>query len=197
MRTSDTLAKIAPALVKAAAEIEGAAKSANNTHFRSKYATLESVIDATKEALAKHDLCVVQAPGHMEGNLLTMTTRLIHTSGEWIEAEYQIPLVKCDPQASGSAITYARRYALMALLNVPAVDDDGEAAMDRKPTPPADKLTPEQVKDLADLIKSSGTKPDVVLKYYGVDAINDIPRTAFDTLKAKLSGRVPQQRKAA
>lgn len=189
MKTSDTLAKIAPAMVAASAEIEGAAKSANNSHFKSKYATLESVIDATRDALAKNELCVIQAPGVMTGNLLTMTTRLMHSSGEWIEAEYQIPLAKADPQASGSAITYARRYALMALLNVPAVDDDAEAAQGRG-NQAQGVITEAQAKELEKLIETAQVKPDVVLASVGVKTLAQIPSGEFASVKAKLQARI-------
>lgn len=133
MKTSESIAKIAPALVAASGKIAGAAKAGNNTHFKSRYATLESVIEATRAILSENELCVLQGPETMEGNLLTITTRLLHSSGEWIETAYQMPVIKADPQASGSATTYGRRYALMAMLNVPALDDDGEAAMGRSP----------------------------------------------------------------
>jgi hypothetical protein len=71
----------------------------------------------------------------MDGNCITLTTRLVHESGEWIETNFSLPAGKMDPQAAGSAITYARRYSLMAMLNMPAVDDDGEASMPRSTKP--------------------------------------------------------------
>lgn len=131
MKSSDTTAKISPALVKAINAIEGVKKGQDNPFFKSKYATLEAVIEAAHEHLAANDLAVMQGPGPMQGNALTVTTRLVHTSGEWIETDFTIPLAKQDPQAAGSAVTYARRYSLMAMLNMPAVDDDGESAMNR------------------------------------------------------------------
>jgi hypothetical protein len=141
MRTSDAIDKIAPALVKAQSAFEGAAKSSANPHFRSKYADLAAVVDATKEALSTNGLAVVQALGAVTDGKLAITTTLLHSSGQWLAADLQIPVQKLDPQGFGSASTYGRRYALMALLGVPAVDDDGEAAMERgkpeKPQPAA------------------------------------------------------------
>ena len=135
MRNSESLASISPALVKAINAIEGVKKGAANPFFKSKYANLESVIEAAHDALAANGLAVMQGPGPMDGNCITLTTRLIHTSGEWIETDFSLPAGKMDPQAAGSAITYARRYALMAMLNMPALDDDGEASMPRTTKP--------------------------------------------------------------
>ncbi len=131
MRSSDSLAKLAPALVKAVNSVEGARKSSTNPHFRSSYANLEAVIDAAHDALSSNGLAVIQGPGPLDGTALTLTTRIIHESGEWIESDFSLPMAKQDPQAAGSAVTYARRYSLMAMLNMPAVDDDGEGAMQR------------------------------------------------------------------
>jgi hypothetical protein len=131
MRSSESLSNISPALVKAINAIEGVKKGADNPFFKSKYANLESVIAAAHDALEANGLAVMQGPGPMDGNCITLTTRLIHESGEWVETDFSLPAGKMDPQAAGSAITYARRYSLMAMLNMPAVDDDGEAAMPR------------------------------------------------------------------
>jgi hypothetical protein len=138
MQSSESLANLSPALVLALGEIEGAAKSAVNPHFRSKYANLETVVDASRPILAKHGLAAMQGAGRMtERGCLTVTTRIIHTSGEWIESDFEIPLAKQDPQAALAALTYARRGSLMSILGMPAVDDDGESAMGRGTAAPA------------------------------------------------------------
>lgn len=133
MNRSDTLTKIAPALVKALAKIEGVAKTKANPGFKgAKYATLESVIDASKEHLTECGLTVLQLPGPLVDGVLTLETVILHESGEFISGDFGIALGKQDPQGVGSAISYARRYALMAALNMPAVDDDAEAAHGRQ-----------------------------------------------------------------
>jgi len=137
MKQSPTLGMIAPALVKALAAIKGATKDRQNPHFKNDYATLESVIEASRDALATNDLCAIQGPGAFVDGKLTLTTRLLHSSGEWIESTFHMPLAKTDPQGTGSALTYARRYALMAALNVSPVDDDAEAASGRPEAPQA------------------------------------------------------------
>jgi len=131
MNRSETLTKIAPALVKALGQIEGAAKSANNPHFRKNYADLTSVIDASKTILHSHGITLIQLPGPVVDGNLTLETILLHESGEFIGGEGALPIGKQDPQGAGSALTYLRRYSQMAALNMPAVDDDGEAAHGR------------------------------------------------------------------
>ncbi len=140
MNRSDTLGKIAPALVATIAQIGGAKKGKTNPQFKTQYADLGSVIAASKEILAENGLALLQFPTDCAGGILHLETIFVHESGEWIGAEMGIALGKIDPQGVGSAITYARRYAQMSALNMPAVDDDGEAAMGRKtainPSPP-------------------------------------------------------------
>lgn len=125
------LDKIAPAFVAAQAEIGGVAKDSKNPAFRSNYASLEAVIDAAKPILIKHQLAFLQMPGALTEHGLSVTTMLLHESGQHISSTLTVPLSKRDPQGAGSAITYACRYSLMAMLGMPPVDDDGEAAMDR------------------------------------------------------------------
>jgi hypothetical protein len=129
MRTSDSLAKIAPALTAALAEIGNASKDSKNPHFKSTYASLASVIDATKDTLAAHGMTVIQAPGWSEGRV-TVTTRILHSSGEWIESVAEAPIPKPDPQGVGSTVSYLRRYSLSALCFITQadLDDDGNAA---------------------------------------------------------------------
>jgi len=148
MNHSETLTKIAPALVAALGKIEGAAKKKTNPGFKSKYADLETVIDASRDILTEHGLTVMQFPGACSGGVLNLETVIMHESGEWVSAEMGIALGKTDPQGVGSAVSYARRYALMAALNMPAVDDDGEASMGRArqdPTPSALDVAKQQL----------------------------------------------------
>jgi hypothetical protein len=131
MKTSESQANIAGALVDALSEMTGAAKDSKNPHFKNSYASLESVIDAARPVLAAHGLAFMQGLGEYVNGAMTVSTRIIHKSGEWIESDFQMPVAKADPQGTASASTYARRYALMSILGLPAVDDDGEAAMPR------------------------------------------------------------------
>lgn len=127
MRKSDSIAKLAPALVAAQAEVENATKNANNPHFRSQYADLAEIIRTVKPVFTSHGLAIMQMPGLEEGHA-TVETMLVHESGEWITGMAGAPLAKSDPQGVGSAITYLRRYSLAALAGIAQEDDDGNAA---------------------------------------------------------------------
>jgi hypothetical protein len=115
-------------LVRAFAEIEGAAKDKVNPAFKSKYADIASVIDAIKPVLARHNFAFYQRPQPSQDGVL-IQTMLRHASGEEIDmGTLYVPANKKDAQGFGSALTYARRYALMTAFGVPAEDDDGNAA---------------------------------------------------------------------
>ena len=133
VRMSPTIGKLADALAKAQAEMEGAAKDAVNPHFRSKYADLASVRDACRP-LAKHGIAHLQ-PTRADGPHVTVTTLLIHSSGEWIAEDLTLTAGQNTPQSVGSAITYGRRYGLAAMVGIAPEDDDGEAAEPRNATP--------------------------------------------------------------
>lgn len=118
------------ALSKAQSEIEGAKKDSENPHFRSKYADLASAWDACRGPLTKHGLSVWQHVKHGgDGNAYLVTT-IHHTSGESLSDD-GVPLLlsKQDMQGLGSALTYARRYGLMAAVGIAPEDDDGNAAV--------------------------------------------------------------------
>lgn len=127
MNKSDGIADLAAALVKAHAEINGVVKSATNPFFKSKYATLDNVVDAVKPPLLKHGIVVVQGVQDAESGV-AVETMLLHSSGQWISSTLRLPASKEDAQGYGSAISYGRRYGLMAICGVPAEDDDGNAA---------------------------------------------------------------------
>jgi len=139
LNRSESLKEIAPALVKAQGEIKAALKDSTNPHFRSKYADLSSVVEAVKSPLLKNGISFLQGIHDAEGGV-AVETMLLHTSGEWISSTLRIPASKQDAQGFGSAITYGRRYGLMAICGVPAEDDDGNAASEavKKEEPKAD-----------------------------------------------------------
>jgi len=128
MKQSESIKELATALCLAQAEMGGAVKDSKNPFFKSSYADLTSVIKVVKEPFANHGLSFIQLPVANE-NYVGVTTMLLHKSGEWLQSEYMLPITKRDPQAAGSAITYARRYALQSLCGIPAVDDDAESSM--------------------------------------------------------------------
>lgn len=138
MEQSESLDKLGVALAKAQDEMAGAKKDSANPFFKSKYADLTSVWQACKDALHDNGLSVIQAPISEEGRI-GVSTMLLHSSGQFVKDRFTLGVKKeNDPQADGSSITYARRYALAAFVGVCPVDDDAENAMQRKKKKTAD-----------------------------------------------------------
>jgi hypothetical protein len=139
MRTSDEINAVAAAMAKAQAAMGPAIKGTKNPHFRSTYADLSSVVEAIRGPLTEHGLCWTQAPAvDVQAGLVHVTTRIIHTSGQWVECTLSArpgrsgSSADLSPQAVGSATTYLRRYGLQALCGLATDDDDGEAAQGRQ-----------------------------------------------------------------
>lgn len=140
---------IALALLKAQSEMSNPVKGSNNPYFKSKYADLNSVREATIPVLNAHGIVVLQPMVNIDGRNF-VNTILLHESGETIESFTEIIYTKTnDAQAQGSGITYARRYGLQSLVCVGADDDDGNAASnpqkktDKKPEPTPPPISPE------------------------------------------------------
>ena len=149
MKQSDSIAKLATAMCAAQAQMGGAVKDSANPFFKSKYADLTSVVKAIKEPFSQNGLSYIQMPYHSADGV-GVTTRLMHSSGEWLESEFVLPLVKRDPQSAGAALSYARRYVLQSMAGIPSADDDAESAMVRQITTPA--YTPAQKDEFLALI---------------------------------------------
>lgn len=136
------ISNLAKAFVAAWGEIPAVVeKDASNPHFGNDYATLEAVEKLVKPILAKHNLAFLQTPGTIEGDKIEIIGLLIHESGERIELRMHMPAGKLTAQAAGSAVTYARRYQLMAVFGLAPTDDDGEAASAPAPAPKKAKKT--------------------------------------------------------
>ena len=129
MEQSESIAALAAALAIAQLEIGGAVKGKSNPAFKSKYADLSSVWDAWQAVGPAQGLAVIQMPGAYVNNCATVTTIIAHKSGEWMRETLSIPVSKQDAQGYGSALTYARRYALAAFVGIAPEDDDGNAAV--------------------------------------------------------------------
>lgn len=132
MNKSNTLSALAKAMILFQVKVESIKKDASNPFFKSKYASLSNILDAIKEPLIESGLTVMQFPTGDYG----LSTLIVHESGEYLRSEYSMKPVKDDPQGRGSAITYARRYALAAALclNIDE-DDDGNLATHGKSHP--------------------------------------------------------------
>lgn len=132
MNKSDSIAKLAAAMVKAQTQVGIAIKNAVNPHLKNRYADLGAVWDAIAPAMKEYGLAAVQMPAPSDDGRLHLETMLLHESGEWMSSIMVMPLAKQDPQGYGAALTYARRYALAALMGVTQDDDDGERAVARR-----------------------------------------------------------------
>ena len=131
---SQDITKLAKALLNVQRQLLPAARDATNPFTKSKYATLNSVMAASRDALLDNGIWLCQCPVPVEApGAIGLMTKLTHTeSGQWQSSLTVVPLPRADPQGMGSAITYARRYALTAMLGLVTEDDDGEAASLRK-----------------------------------------------------------------
>lgn len=138
MKHSESIKQIAAALAAFQSEVKDPSRNGENPHFKSKYVQLDGLLAAVRPILANHGLSLMQSTGG-DGVNISVSTLIMHTSGEWIETE---PLVlkaqQATPQGAGSACTYGRRFSLSAALGVAwDDDDDGNAASAPKPEPKA------------------------------------------------------------
>ena len=192
MNRSDTIGALAKALAKVQGEIKSAAKDATNPFFKSNYADLPSVVKACKVALAANDIAYIQTTDFLEQETW-LETILAHSSGEWVSGRYPVRPVKNDPQGMGSAITYARRYALASMVGVVAEneDDDAEAAQGRTAQSSAihGSKTMQQDEDIAAGVKNWCDEQKAFLKncetVAEVQEWEEIRKDALDRLKRK------------
>lgn len=171
MNASPTLGALATALAKAQAEMPHAPKSSKNTHLKNEYADLPTVIETVRPVLNRHGISVLQRAVDSPPGTVAISTTLLHDSGEWIADEgIVIPFAEQRgvnlAQSAGSALTYARRYGLAAIVSLAQGDDDGrdagapqEAA--QQPTP----LTKKQAADLRALAIEAGADEAYADKY--------------------------------
>ena len=207
MNSSEKINELATALCKAQAAMGGAVKDSANPFFKSSYADLTSVIKAIKQPFSDNDLSYTQFPVSDE-NGIGVVTRLMHNSGQWMELGYTLPIVKRDPQAAGSAITYARRYALQSMAGIPTADDDAESAVIRgdhkKAINVIDKaainnvidkaainnvIDDAQLSTLTDLLDSTGADVKRFCEHYGIASTKDLMAAQFDHAIAKLEAK--------
>lgn len=131
---SEQINEIAAALAKAQGAMDNAAKDRSNPAFKSKYADLASVREATSGPLSSNGIAVLQAAATTADGV-TVETRFVHASGQWVACTVGAVPKAYDPQSVGSAITYLRRYGLMSMAGIAPEDDDGNAASGRDAPP--------------------------------------------------------------
>ena len=131
--SSPAITELAKAMLRVQLSLSPASKDAENLFVNKRYATLNSVMDACREALTVNAIWVSQYPVAVQTGHLGLVTKLVHAeSGQWQSSLMVMPLPKADPQGYGSALTYARRYGLATMVGlVTEIDDDGEGAIPR------------------------------------------------------------------
>lgn len=158
MTTSENIAEIAAALAKAQAEMGNAHLNKTNPHFKSRYADLAAIRDAVVPALAKNDIAIIQPTDIIEGQLVVVTT-LVHKSGQFISGIFPVSAsANATAQQIGSAVTYARRYSIAAMVGIAAEEDDDGNAAETIPRQPA-KVQAVKTAEKSDPFKAFFAKP--------------------------------------
>ena len=188
MNTSESIKNLAASLCKAQAEMGGAVKDSKNPFFKSDYADLTSVIKAIKEPFANHGLSYTQFPTNDDGRI-GVSTLLMHESGEYLEHSYTLPTTKADPQAAGSAITYARRYALQSIAGIPTADDDAESAMIRNNQSKNAVVSGDQAKEIKGLLAEHGVDVKVFLKHFKATSVDEMLAVHYSKAVAALNAK--------
>jgi len=190
MKTSEQISELAAALAKAQGMMENAVMNRINPHFKSKYADLAAIFDAARKPLSANGLAIVQTIGDS-----VLHTRLLHTSGQWIASEHPLPM-SGRPQEIGSALTYARRYSLSALIGIAADEDDdatgAEKAHRANGKPAVELLNADQMEFVWEKARQY-CDPDVqqewvetLVKTLGHDSLAEVPVSKYETLRQKI-----------
>jgi len=186
MKSSESINELASALCAAQSQMGGAVKDSANPFFKSSYADLTSVIKAIKQPFADNGLSYTQFPVSNE-NGMGVCTRLMHVSGQWLEGQFTLPVVKRDPQAASSSLTYARRVSLSAIAGIPTADDDAESAMLRGDDKKV--VSDDQIITIKKLIDESGADVDKFCKWLKVRSVDQILAVHYDRAVAALEAK--------
>lgn len=207
MLKSESIKELAAALSKVQGQLTFAKKDNANPFFKSKYADLASVWDSCRTLLSDNGLAVIQFPSGYTTNsiddknkehLMSLTTILTHSSGEWISQDMTVPVTKADAQGAGSALTYMRRYALAAVVGVYQDDDDGNAASKPKPEPVKQRidntpLHPAQLGQITKLMESTEADANKILAYYKKESLEQLNTTEADQVISSLQKKLNKE----
>jgi len=172
MNTSQEISELAAALAAAQGAMKNAVMNRTNPHFKSRYADLAAIWDAARQPLSANGLAVVQTIG--DG---VLHTRLLHTSGQWIASEHPLPM-SGRPQEIGSALTYARRYSLSALIGIAADEDDDANAAQKKSDD--ELISGQQFVDLSALLDDDQERITKFCNLQRINTLEDMPAHRFD-----------------
>jgi len=186
MKSSESINELASALCAAQSQMGGAVKDGANPFFKSSYADLTSVIKAIKQPFSDNGLSYTQFPVTDE-NGMGVCTRLMHVSGQWLEDQFILPMVKRDPQAASSSLTYARRVSLSSIAGIPTADDDAESAMLRGDDKKV--VSDDQIIAIKKLLDETGADSDKFCKWLKVRSVDQILAVHYDRAVAALEAK--------
>jgi len=180
MNRSESILKLAPALLKVQREMGDAKKGTANTYFKSSYADLNSVRETALPVLNANGIACLQPT--VEVNMKNFVeTVLVHESGEWLSSLTEIKNSKGDAQTEGSGISYARRYGLQSLLNIGAVDDDAESTMNRSKPAQVESKTTQTVQSTTEVKKGPGRPAKAAVAVPTPALVKETPVTKLPT----------------
>lgn len=192
MNKSENISELAKALNIFQGKLKAVKKDGVNPFFKTHYATLDAIWEAIREPLSTNGLAITQTLGQSSDGKALLDTTLLHTSGEWLSGSMLLNPVKEDPQGLGSAISYARRYSLCAMLGIVA-DEDDDANIATKPKSVA-KSTADRIDKDPEVAEQSAmidTKPTEIPTFKNLGdllmwAYNLRPKIKSTDLKARL-----------
>lgn len=195
MEKSESINELAEALCKVQHRIEDAAKDRDGYNY--KYADLSQILQIVRPALTDFGLSVSQFPCD-GGENIALDTILMHSSGQWLSNKYSMPVEVAKgmsrAQASGSVITYMRRYALAAIIGITQEDDDAAAKRETKKVASEPKISAEQVSYLYPFVTEEGeggalqwsVQGQMIFQEYKINVVEDLPASKFNELKQRL-----------
>jgi hypothetical protein len=185
---SEQINELASALVKAQAEMDVAPLNCKNPFFKSRYADMRAIVEASRPALTKHGLAVSQIVTHDSEGSAYLQTLLCHTSGQWLMASIKITPAKNDIQSISSYMTYVKRMCYASIVGVVTgdEDDDGEAAVseqrvvDTRPRPfESGTITPEQLEVLERELSGYPQIAEDIMERLKITKLSQFPSKGF------------------
>lgn len=191
--------EISAALVRAQRAFGPALKSSSNPHFKSRYADLAACVEAVIDALNENGIALVQKTDLCEDGAIVETT-FVHESGEMLSAgKLHVPASKQDAQGYGSALTYARRYSLMAACGIAPEDDDGNAATSSAPQRVVQQRVTAQayaganeIAAITKLADAVGIHMDAICASYAIQSLDQLPLNKVGEVIARLQKKASQ-----
>ena len=185
---SNELNELGAALAKAQGELRnvGKDKTAKAGSYTYNYADIADGLDVVRPVLSKWGLCLIQTTS-LEGGVILLHTRLLHSSGQWIEGTFPV----CAPgkaQEVGAALTYARRYAAFSIVGVAGTEEDQDGA-NAAPSAAPEHVSTKQALELADLAVEVGADVKKFTAYLGVKVLKDLPADQYQRAKDALEAK--------